>query len=350
MQKLKQIFLAVLIGLIFVNPTLVLAQTPTAVGTPVNGINTPKYQGVDSSITQFLCTPSATPDGHDLERCVNKLYRFGIAFGAIALVFFLVFAGYMYISGGETGKTRAKGIVQNALVGIALLMGSYVILSFINPNLTIIKPIQPPIFNASDIPSCAEIGFGDDCVVATPGSDATIDLGQRILGGGSLVACGKKFSAADVGKNIVTVAIKVWDTSKATRNLSVQVNQCIADRVKKAFDQYYADAQKFPIHSVGGYRDTRVAGTSTLSAHAFGLAMDINAEENCHYGSKGGSAGGCYPPGTTYKPGSDPYAITTNSAIYKAMKANGLGWGGQWNSSKDYMHFSCTQNEQGVCN
>ena len=32
--------------------------------------------------------------------------------------------------------------------------------------------------------------------------------------------------------------------------------------------------------------------------------------------------------------------ITESSAIYKSFDSNGWGWGGHFNSSKDYMHFS----------
>lgn len=176
MPKLKKIILAIVIGLTLVNPVLVLAQTTnTNSGTTVVGgkIEVPTYTGVQGSIEDFLCTPSDAADGHALENCINKLYRFSISFGAIALVFFLVLAGYFYITGGMSGKSRAKGMLRNAFVGMAILLGSYVILRFINPNLVILKPIQPPIFQAEDLPSCAEVGFGERCVIASTGGIST---------------------------------------------------------------------------------------------------------------------------------------------------------------------------------
>lgn len=155
------------------SPTTPPANTSTA-------NDMPKYEGVDTSIREFLCAPSEPADGHDLERCVNKLYRFGISFGAIALVFFIVFAGYMYMTGGETGKVKAKGILQNALIGMGILLFSYVLLSFVNPSLVLIKPIQPPIFTATDLPSCEAVGFSKDCVL--PSSN-----GQSGGGGKSII-------------------------------------------------------------------------------------------------------------------------------------------------------------------
>lgn len=160
MKKLKHILIAITLSLTLVNPALVIAQTTSST------INVTEYKGVQDSLTNFLCTPNeGAPDSHALEKCINKMYRFGISFGAIALVFFVVFAGYLYITGGESGKEKGKGILKNALLGMGLLLGSYVILSFINPNLVIIKPIQPPIFDAADLPECDDIGFEDTCVL-----------------------------------------------------------------------------------------------------------------------------------------------------------------------------------------
>jgi hypothetical protein len=180
MQKLKQILFGFLVSLIFLNPTLALAQTNTNTATSTT-TTTPTYSGVDSSLTQYLCTPTDQPDPHALEKCINKVYRFGVAFGAIALVFFVVLAGYMYMAGGESGKTKAKGILQNALVGMAFLLGSYLLLSFINPNLVLFKPIQPPIFDAADIPTCDKVGLGLECVL--PNGTSTVSDGK---GGGQI--------------------------------------------------------------------------------------------------------------------------------------------------------------------
>lgn len=129
----------------------------------------PQYnQGVDQSIKEYLCTP--TGSGTDLVDCINRLYRFSISAGAIALVFFFVLAGYLYITGGETAKGKAKSIVLSALTGLGILLGSFALLNFINPNLTQIRTIQPPIFSSADLPSCEAIGFSARCIISTGGS------------------------------------------------------------------------------------------------------------------------------------------------------------------------------------
>jgi D-alanyl-D-alanine carboxypeptidase/Type IV secretion system pilin len=312
-----------------------------------------KYSGVEGTIREFLCTPDQDTNGGALTSCINKLYRFSIVSGGLLCVFFIVFAGYQYILGGESGKKKGKDILFNSLTGLAVLGSSFVLLNFINPNITIFKVIQAPIYKSADLASCEDLGFGKGCnlAIAQPGSDFSTDKKFD----GSYKACGKSFSDPNLEKtSISTVRVKVWDInqsgSKFTKEISLQAHSCVAERLKKAFTQYYNDPEKFPISDGGGYNVRNIAGTNRLSAHSFGLTFDINAKLNCHADNNGV----CKVKDWAYKPcpnsGCSPYSITEASSIARAMKSNGFGWGGNWKSSKDYMHFSCTENEQGTCN
>jgi len=167
MRNWKQKLLVVLFGLVLINPGIAVAQTNSL----------PQYRNVESSLKDYVCTPKS--DGQDLPRCINKLYRFAIVAGALAMVFFLVWAGYYYIVGGEAGKAKGKGMFVNTLVGMALLLGSYTLLRFINPDLVAFKPVQPPIFHAENLPACGNVGFGVACVL----SDGTTAIGNGSGGG-----------------------------------------------------------------------------------------------------------------------------------------------------------------------
>lgn len=139
--------------------------------------NRPQYNnGVDTSIEQYLCVPSEANLGTALYSCISKIYRFGVAVGAIALVFFVVYAGYSYMAGGETGKEKGKSVFLSAITGMVIILSSYVLLGFINPELTKIKVIQPPIFSAGDLPSCEDVGLQQACVLPS---------GQINQGGGT---------------------------------------------------------------------------------------------------------------------------------------------------------------------
>jgi murein DD-endopeptidase MepM/ murein hydrolase activator NlpD len=74
---------------------------------------------------------------------------------------------------------------------------------------------------------------------------------------------------------------------------------------------------------VGGYNDRNIANTSRKSNHAWGAAIDVDPQRNPYYSSGSGGA----------------YALPHGGAMVKLARKWGLGWGGEWNNSKDYMHF-----------
>jgi hypothetical protein len=77
---------------------------------------------------------------------------------------------------------------------------------------------------------------------------------------------------------------------------------------------------------------------STWSQHAYGLAVDVNPFHNPY------QRGDVVIPelASAYLDrGRDvPGMITSGDAVTEAFASVGWGWGGSWNSSKDWMHFS----------
>jgi len=85
-----------------------------------------------------------------------------------------------------------------------------------------------------------------------------------------------------------------------------------------------------------------VDGTTSLSKHAYGLAIDINPFYNPYVVFQ--SDGGTYisPKGSEKYADRSldfPYKIDTEDLCYKLFKEHGFIWGGNWNSCKDYQHF-----------
>lgn len=106
---------------------------------------------------------------------------------------------------------------------------------------------------------------------------------------------------------------------------SAMVNADVAGRFQGLID--YLDSVGYDINSLGGYNDRNIAGSNKKSVHARGGAIDIN-------------------------PGTNPMGsqlITDMPADIGAVAAKmGLGWGGNWSSKKDAMHFSAATNEGGA--
>lgn len=87
-----------------------------------------------------------------------------------------------------------------------------------------------------------------------------------------------------------------------------------------------------------------VDGTTSLSKHAIGCAIDINPFYNPYVVFNKDGSGETYisPEGSeVYADRSQnfPYKIDENDLCYRLFKEHGFTWGGDWNSCKDYQHF-----------
>lgn len=88
-----------------------------------------------------------------------------------------------------------------------------------------------------------------------------------------------------------------------------------------------------------------VEGTSSLSKHAYGLAIDINPLYNPYITYNKDQTMNVFPAaGEIYadRSASFPYKIDENDLCFRLFKEHGFTWGGDWNSCKDYQHFQKT--------
>jgi hypothetical protein len=83
-----------------------------------------------------------------------------------------------------------------------------------------------------------------------------------------------------------------------------------------------------------------VEGSTSWSAHAYGLAIDINPLENpyLHAGQVSPPAGRAYLDRRRWRTG----MIHAGDRVVRAFAAVGWSWGGAWHSPIDYQHFSAT--------
>lgn len=88
------------------------------------------------------------------------------------------------------------------------------------------------------------------------------------------------------------------------------------------------------------YRE--VVGSTSLSKHALGLAIDINPFYNPYITYNSDGSENIYPESAAEyadRSKSFPYKIDENDLCYKLFIEHGFTWGGHWNSCKDYQHF-----------
>ena len=72
---------------------------------------------------------------------ISYIFNFGMAIVGLAIIYSVVRAGIEWMTSGDnqTGITNAKGRIKGAVLGLLILLGSYVMLETINPNLVILK-------------------------------------------------------------------------------------------------------------------------------------------------------------------------------------------------------------------
>lgn len=96
----------------------------------------------------------------------------------------------------------------------------------------------------------------------------------------------------------------------------------------------WSDGASMDDNNSSAFNYRTIAGTSRMSNHAYGKAVDINPMNNPYVDSNGrlSPSKGKYLVGT-------PGTFADTSLIVKEFKKRGWRWGGNFKSYKDYHHF-----------
>ncbi len=165
-------------------------------------------------------------------------------------------------------------------------------------------------------------------------------------------------SACPVGKDDLRyLTMSFWGFDNKPHTGEMIVNKSVATAVTQVFGKLFQ--AKFPIEEmrVTGKSELDAAptgdgnataafvcrptrGATTWSAHAYGLAVDINPF--CNPYRKGDlvlpELASSYLDRSSPRPG----MIRAGDVVERAFTAIGWTWGGTWTSPKDLMHFSQT--------
>ena len=134
------ISLFILAGIFFFCQEAVIAQTTANVNIPPNQ------------------TQQANPIG-----IINQFYQFTLLIGGLLAFGAIVYGGIKYIlaAGNPSGQTEGRDWIKSALLGLLLLMGAYLVLNTINPNLT--KLSLPTLEKIRPAEATAGVGVGERC-------------------------------------------------------------------------------------------------------------------------------------------------------------------------------------------
>jgi D-alanyl-D-alanine carboxypeptidase len=162
-------------------------------------------------------------------------------------------------------------------------------------------------------------------------------------------------------KDLVLLTVPYWNYKNESKTGQLIVHASVGGDVLAVFKTLYTDKSyaferidlidKFggddrasmTVNNTSAYNCRTVSGTTRLSAHARGFAIDINPFTNPYVWKEGTS-----PPGATaFDTAKEreaakklPGMILRKGPLVKAFKARGWKWGGDWKSIKDYQHFS----------
>ena len=110
-------------------------------------------------------------------------------------------------------------------------------------------------------------------------------------------------------------------------------------RQMRVIDDFGGDDERSMLaDNTSAFNCRLVPGTSAWAQHAYGLAVDINPLENPEI--RNGQADPPAAAAWADRARSSPAMIRAGDAAWRAFRAIGWTWGGDWRSLKDYMHFS----------
>lgn len=317
---MKKFFTFVLVGFILcvaVLPTISVAQAP--------------------GLAQL-----AQCSGNDCTACnlvhlANGVIQWLIGILFVVFAILVAIAGVrLVVSGGNSrALDAAKETFINAIIGFLIILSAWLIID------TVMRAL---VGNEGRLGTGGEVSgwlFWSEveCQVVTNATQADIrtldfDLPEGAIDQGSGNA-GRVTISTPAGPQVVN--INACDTTNLTTvnflGGSVTINKQFAASAGRIDAAWRARGGNsfYRVTSIGGYNCRNIAGTTRRSNHAYGVAIDINPAANPHT-----------------KPGDSNYGQTNMPPAFRQLFLNeGWGWGGNWTSSKDTMHFSKASGEGG---
>lgn len=114
------------------------------------------------------------------------------------------------------------------------------------------------------------------------------------------------------------------------------------ERVQMIDDYDADDTRSMEANNTSCFNFRKIAGSSRLSNHSRGMAIDINPFYNPMVRKgKDGRLRVSPPSAKAYadRGKSSPYRLLKGDLCYRLFLQHGFTWGGNWQKSKDYQHF-----------
>ena len=106
-------------------------------------------------------------------------------------------------------------------------------------------------------------------------------------------------------------------------------------------DPTSTDSASIDVNNSSCFMYRPATGSSKLSKHSYGRAIDINPQQNPYVSYSSGSPVWSHENANDYidRTTGLPHVITENDVCYQIFTKYGFTWGGSWTNIKDYQHF-----------
>ncbi len=164
----------ILVSWVSLLPLAAFAQPASTPTTPV----VPAQRAAPSFVTPSLSVPIpgvtiTAPRANATEivvpflmQYINGAYRFSITVGMLAAIIMVMWGGFRYLAGATVDSvSRGKEIIENALAGFAILLGSAAILGTVSPLAVRVQELTVPLISAEERELLeTRVATGDDPV------------------------------------------------------------------------------------------------------------------------------------------------------------------------------------------
>lgn len=260
--------------------------------------------------------------------------------------------GVMTGPGDQPEMFDPAGVVNRAqLATVAQRLGKYIQHDSLMAK--DVKALMSMVLELQDRVDVLEGKEGAGLSINTPIIDSDLTLAQALEG--LSPEC-----PIEVKERQVLVDVHYYSFDGKIHRGQIVVDKEFANDVKGVFDVIFKE--KFPVASVipvskfawsdetsmkanntSGFNYRFIQGSTTLSNHARGWAVDINPYLNPYIRHKMGEEKTVEPAGAIYD-ATIPGTLTAESPVVKKFKGLGWNWGGEWSlpdfhQISDYQHF-----------
>ncbi len=230
------------------------------------------------------------------------------------------------LSDSDTNGSQQTDKTKNFAAGAADALGK------VQEPLTVKEEDDmAPVFTSEEIPDevfarMAGKSYKEDCTV--PREDLCY-LRISCVGADGSAYIGEMVAAADLAEDLLDIFRQLYEAGYPIERMQL-------------IDDYDAsDQASMEANNTTCFNFRQIAGSTKLSNHSLGRAVDINPLYNPYV--KKTANGTIYdPPVAEAYADRDkdfPYKIDHDDLCYQLFTVHGFTGGGDWNSVKDYQHF-----------